>query len=248
MLKRGVRESKGTGMELPDRLSEPAVPTLQTLAMNRPRPGLVRMTSMLNAVTLEPSWDEDAIATWLQFPGCSRGDYTVRRYDAERGIIEFDLTPGPESTILNKWLDSLEVGSLTRLATPDVGYMPNFAAGRRVLVFADESSISAVHAILAAWPDGVPGTMWLDTRDPSHIADLPVVAGVGIVSFHVDMGFDPLVTAARRVELDSTVTVWAAGEARRMDAIRAACLAAGLPEADTRIFGYWADSTGRRRR
>ena len=205
------------------------------------------MTSMLTSVTLEPSWGEEAIATWLHFPGCSRVDYTVRRYDAERGILELDLTPGPESTIMNKWLDSVEIGSRTRLAQPDVGYMPNFADGRRVLIFADESSISAVRAILAQWPAGVPGTMWLDTRDPRHIADLPVVAGVGVVSFHVDMGFDPLVTAARRVELDSSATVWAAGETRRMDEIRAACLAAGLPESDTRVFGYWADNAGQRR-
>lgn len=120
-------------------------------------------------------------------------------------------------------------------------HLPNFASKRRVLMFADESSLALVHSILGRWPRGLRGTLWVDTRDPRDVADLPVVDGVGVLSFHVDVGFDPLVTAARRVELDAGTTVWAAGAARRMAAIRATCLAAGLPEDHTRVFGYRAD-------
>lgn len=125
-------------------------------------------------------------------------------------------------------------------STPSIGlddaHLPNFASGRRVLMFADESSLALVNSILCRWPNGVRGTLWVDTRNPRDIADLPVVDGVGVVSFHVDVGFDPLVTAARRVELDADTTVWAAGAARRMAAVRATCLAAGLSENDTRVF------------
>ncbi len=115
-------------------------------------------------------------------------------------------------------------------------HLPNFASGRRVMMFADESSLALVHSILHRWPEGLRGTLWVDTRNPRDVADLPVVDGVGVVSFHVDVGFDPLVTAARRVELDVGTTVWAAGAAHRMAAIRATCLAAGLPEDHTRVF------------
>ena len=120
-------------------------------------------------------------------------------------------------------------------------HLPDFASRRRVLMFADQSSLGLVHAILDRWPHGVRGTLWVDTRNPRDIADLPVVDGVDVVSFHVDVGFDPLVTAARRVELSTDTTVWAAGAAHRMEAIRATCLAAGLPEKHTRVFGCHGD-------
>lgn len=228
-------------MQLPGPDVEFATPMLRTLAVNRPMPGILRVTSLLSSVVLQPHWDEQAITAWLQFPGCSPLDYTIRRYDPERGIVDIDFTLGLDNPITAKWLATVEVGSCTPLSPPDAGPFPNFAGGHRVLIFADQHSVPAVVALLEQWPTGVIGFVWLDTPDPLDVASLPVVDGVGVMSFHVDLGFDPLVTAARRVELDGATTVWAAGERSRMEAIRATCLAAGLAENDTRVFGYWAD-------
>lgn len=231
-------------MEATDISLEIPAPTMHTLAVSSPRPGVVRVTSMLSSSCYRPDWDENALAARLQFPGVSARDFAVRRFDASRGIVDIDFTPAQDNVITRRWLESVEVGSVTRLAGVDSDNLPNFASGRRVLLFADESSVAAVHSILSKWPPSARGTVWIDTPHPADVANLPDVDGVGVVSFHVEMGFDPLVTAARRVELDSTTTVWAAGERGRMDAIRATCHAAGLSPNDIRVFGYW--SAGRK--
>jgi NADPH-dependent ferric siderophore reductase len=222
-------------------------PAMRTLAVSRPRPGVLRMTSTMTPARHAAGWDELTISQWLQFPGVPSLDYTVRRFDSDRGIIDIDFTPSLENTIMQRWLGSVEVGSTTPIGGPSGRGLPNFESGRRVLLFADEASIPAVHAILQQWPASVTGTVWVDTPHPSAVAELPVVDGVEVISFHIGMGFDPLVTAARRCELDSTTTVWAAGERSRMNAIRAVCRDAGLSAEDTRVFGYWSDE-GRRGR
>lgn len=244
-------------MAVPETHQADAEATMRTLSLNRLSPGVLRMTSMLtpggHEVTWRSTnWDETSISTWFRFPGVSAADYTVRRFDAGRRIVDIDFSPSPQNTMLKRWLDSIEVGASTRIAGPGTGHLPNFDSGRRALVFADEASLPAVRSILEQWPSpvhGAPvlGTVWIDTPDPAAIADLPVVDGVGVISFHIPMGFDPLVTAARRCELNSSTTVWAAGERERMDAIRATCMAAGLSVDDTRVFGYWSDYTRLRR-
>lgn len=213
---------------------------MQTLAVARPRPGVVRMTSLLSSDCYRPGWDERAIAAHLRFPGVPTRDFEVRRFDAERGILDVDFTPTGEKSIMRLWLDSVEVGTRTRIAGQDSDSFPNFAGGKRVLMFVDEASVPAAAALLENWPPSAQGTLWIDTAQPLDIAELPAADGVTVVSFHVEMGFDPLITAARRVELDSSTTVWAAGERSRMDAIRATCVAAGLPPNDIRVFGYWS--------
>ncbi|MGA9872977.1 MAG: SIP domain-containing protein [Rhodococcus sp. (in: high G+C Gram-positive bacteria)] len=234
-------------MELPDIGTDSAVPTMRTLAMSRPRPGTLRMTSILSSGCYRPDWSAETMAELMQFPGVRPEEFDIRRFDASSGIVDVDFTPSRENTMLRRWLESVEVGTNTRMVGPDSSHFPNFRSGRRVHLFIDDSSIPAVHAILEQWPDNTTGgTVWIDTPCPALVASLPVVDGVSVISFHIEMGFDPLVTAARRLELDRTTTVWAAGETTRMDAIRATCLAAGLSDDDTRVFGFWTD-TGRRR-
>lgn len=222
-------------------------PALRTLAVSRPRPGVLRMTSMVTPTRHAADWDALSITEWLQFPGVPSLDITVRQFDADRGILDIEFSPSLENTIMQRWLGSIEVGASTPIGGPRGRGLPNFESGRRVLLFADEASVPAVRAILQQWPASVTGTVWLDTPHPAAVAELPVVDGVGVVSFHVGMGFDPLVTAARRCDMDSTTTVWAAGERSRMDAIRAVCRDAGLSANDTRIFGYWSDDRRGRR-
>lgn len=218
-----------------------SVHTLRTVAIARPREGVVRLTCELSSRHSLAGWNASSIAEWLQFPGVSPFDYRVRRFDAERGILDIDVVTATSSSTLKRWVDTMEIGAITCVPGPRSGHLPNFGSGRRVHVFADDSAVSTVHSILEQWPPSTRGTVWIDTPSPDALAQLPVVDGVAMISFHVDMGFDALVTAARRVNLDSSSTVWAAGERSRMDAIRATCVAAGLGADDTRVFGYWSD-------
>ncbi|WP_072803060.1 siderophore-interacting protein [Rhodococcoides yunnanense] len=243
-------------MTVPELDPQSSDATMRTLAISRPRPGVFSMTSVLARDPREgdwngSNWDEQTISTWLRFPGVSPDDYTVRRFDSGRGIVDIDFRPGPQNTIMQRWLESVKVGSRHRISKPG-NHLPNFRSGCRTMLFADEVSLPAVRSILQQWPtsvDGatISGTVWIDTPNPADVADLPVIDEVSIVSFHIGMGFDPLVTAARRCDLSSRTTVWAAGERRRMDAIRAACDAAGLSDDDARVFGYWSNDRSRRR-
>jgi len=227
-------------VEYPHGVIDAAVPTMHTLAIGRPRPGTMRMTSLLSAGSYQRDWDEDAIAEQLRFPGVDERDFRVRRFDAAHGIVDIEYTPSHESTMMSRWLDSVEVGTRTRIAPIGAGFGPRFGDGRRVHMFVDEPSIPAARAVLRSWPAGTLGTLWVDTPRPEDVADLPDVDGVSVMSFHTELGFDPLVTAARRMRLDSSVTVWGTGESGRMDEIRAACLAAGLADDHVRVFGYYS--------
>lgn len=234
-------------MEAVDPLVDSAATSMRTLALNRPRPNVLRVTAVVDSLADRARWNPTTVARWLQFPGVSPFDYRVCGVDADRGVIDIDFSLTTSNAMLRSWLETLEVGTLNRIAGPGTGHLPNFASGRRVLVFADEVSVVAVHAILEQWPPSSRGIVWLDTPSAAAVADLPVVDGVTVFSFHVNMGFDPLVTAARRIELDGTTTVWAAGERGRMESIQATCRAAGLGSDDTRVFGYWSDTAPRRR-
>jgi len=227
-------------VEYPHGVVETAVPTMHTLAIGRPRPGTLRLTSLLSAGSYQRDWDENAIAEQLRFPGVDERDVRVRRFDAAHGIVDIEFTPSHESTMMSRWLDSVEVGTRTRIAATGTGYGPHFGGGRRVQMFVDEPSIPAARAILRAWPDGTLGTLWVDTPRPADVAGLPDVDGVSVMSFHTQLEFDPLVTAARRMRLDDSVTVWGTGAFDRMDEIRATCLAAGLADDHVRVFGYYS--------
>lgn len=227
-------------MALSEPRSDDVETTMLTMALARPAPGVYRMTSLIFGPVSSADPGVGAVADWLSFPGVDSDEYSVRRFDAERGIAELDFEPRTENSVLSLWLRSVRVGSRHRIAGPSREGLPRFAEGKRVYMFADETALPSVADVLTHWPASAVGTLWIDTPHPSAVADLPVVDGVGIITFHVPMGFDPLVTAARRLHLDDTTTVWAAGEISRMNSIRDTCRAAGLSADDTRVFGYWS--------
>lgn len=233
-------------------VSEPwahgAETTMLTMALSRPAPGVFRMTSLIaGAAAHGAPWDASTVEQWLAFPGVHRDEYAVRRLDAARGIVEIEFFPRAHDSLVGLWLDTVRVGARHRIGGPSREHLPRFGAGKRVYMFADETAMPAVGDVLNAWPPGAVGTLWIDTPHPAAVARLPAVDGVGVISFHVAMGFDPLVTAARRLHLDHTTTVWGAGENARMDAIRSTCHAAGLSSDDSRVFGYWSAEPTRRR-
>ena len=61
---------------------------------------------------------------------------------------------------------------------PKAVRMTELCAGKRVALFADETAIPAVYAILRAWPQGTSGTLWIETPEPGAVAELPQPKGV----------------------------------------------------------------------
>ncbi len=115
------------------------------------------------------------------------------------------------------------------------------AAGRKVALFADETGIPALYALLQQWPAGVTGKGWVATKDVQAFAELPQIDGLDLERVEAvgDAGPDLLLPYARKLEHATGWAVWGAGERREMRCIRHHFAALGLNKQDIAIAGYW---------
>lgn len=170
--------------------------------------------------------------------------YTIRSYDPATHLVEIDFVmheDGPAMT----WLAAARPGTRLWMTGPRAHLVPEFIPGRQVSLFADETAIPAVYSILNAWPEGIEGTVWVETDDRAAFDELPARTGVALCLLPRGAK-EPagttrrLVTAARRaLAADPRQILWAAGERQEMREIRALCREHGLDREDTRIMGYW---------
>lgn len=164
--------------------------------------------------------------------------YTVRSFDPKRLEIEIDFVIHEDDSPAMRWLQASGPGTRVWLTGPRQHFIPNHA--RRAAVFADETAIPAVYAILKAWPAGAPGHVWIETSDRAAFDELPDVPGVERTLILRDA---PAGTAQYLLPLAQALqgdwTIWAAGERQEMREIRSHFRSAGMDREDVRVFGYW---------
>lgn len=169
--------------------------------------------------------------------------YTLRRFDAASGTLEIDFVIHDDDSPAMRWLRAARPGTRVAMVGPRQHLVPRHAPGKRAAIFADETAIPAVFAILNDWPEGASGSLWIETGEPGAFEELPRLSGVDYHLLHrtAPAGTTGALLAAARAAITAPQgwTLWAAGERQEMRDFRSHFRALGLARDDLRVFGYW---------
>lgn len=214
---------------------------VQVAAIAQPCASLLRLAVQLpEPVDLAP-WQRANTAVRIQL-GADSGDvsrvYTVRSVDAQTRRFTLDVVlheaPGP----MLAWVRALRPGDTFDLTGPRPHLQIPQRAGNCALLFADQSALPALFALLQQWPTGLHARAWIASDDAFPVDELPRIDGICV--HRLATGSDALLQQARQLQLESGSTVWAAGEREEMRALRRYFLEErGLPRTDVAVAGYW---------
>lgn len=222
---------------------------MSVVSVTRPVPSVARVTGRI-APTHVAIWSRPNLAIRLEVE-TPEGErpvsrvYTVRSFDKAQSLIEIDFVLHEDDSPAMRWLRGARAGTTINLVGPRPHFLPDFAAGKKVAMFADETAIPAIFAILQQWQAGIGGTIHVETADPAAFGELPKVDGVELRLLLRNPGEMPgttgrLVAAAKAISDPENWTVWAAGERQEARAIRDYFTSErGLPKSHVHVFGYW---------
>ena len=231
----------------PDHMRDMDRVMLEVVAILCPFPSVARVVGRIDAHDPQ-AWGAANVAVRIEVetPEGQRPVsriYTIRSFDPRSGMVEIDFVIHDDDSPAMRWLRAAGPGTRVHMIGPRQHLVPGFAPGKRVAIFADETAIPAVFAILDAWPDGVSGSLWIETSDPAAFEELPRLAGL---DYHLIRRARPagttgaLFAAARQaISAPGGWTLWAAGERQEMREFRNHFRALGLGRDDVRVFGYW---------
>lgn len=220
--------------------------------ISRPFPSMIRVTGRIPGAA-PAQWTVPNLAVRLEVETPQTGRpisriYTIRSFDAEAGTVDIDFVLHDDDSPAMRWLDMARPGDTVWLTGPRPHFVPPFTPGKRAALFADDTAIPAVHAILEAWPDGVLGAVWIDGGDRAAMEALPRVAGVERYFMLRDAACpagttDRLISAAKALEDPADWTIWAAGEREEMRRLRQHFRAMNMPREALQVLGYWNRGT-----
>ncbi|MCG7438236.1 siderophore-interacting protein [Corynebacterium freneyi] len=214
-------------------------------SVTRPSPSILRIAAHLPGSQAVPEWSLPNVA--IRFYLDERYDrhtrvYTVREYDADSEEAIIDVVQHGSESPMMRWSRDVAAGDVLVLTGPRPHAVVPRPKSRRVVLFADDTAIPALAALLDQWPAGYWGTAWACTSDLAAVAELHRPAGVEII--HLDPAHSPdaapLASAALGLADPRGLGVWAAGERDEMRTIRRHFRrTVGLPKEDVAVFGYW---------
>lgn len=175
--------------------------------------------------------------------------YTVRRWDAEQGLLTIDFVAHGDVGFAGRWAQRATVGDRLQLLGPGGGYRPDPDADWHLLV-GDESALPAIAASLEVLPAGRPAEVVLVVDGPDHEQPLPAVGALTAVEavrvrwLHRSTSPTPETLLVDAVaDLDwrpGAVDVFVHGEAGEVRAVRRHLLAErGVDKGAASISPYW---------
>lgn len=243
----GVEDRKGL-LKQDDHMRDMDRLQMEVVAVERPFPSVVRVTGRVSP--RDPAmWRPANLALRLEVEEVE-GErpisriYTVRAFDEARGLVEIDFVLHADESPAMRWLNAAAPGAKIWMTGPRQHFIPDHASGKKAAVFADETAIPAVYAILKAWPEGAPGAIWIETPDRAAFDELPAIAGVErhllLRAPEAPAGATGrLLATAKAIAEPALWTLWAAGERQEMRDLRNHFRRLGFAREDLRVFGYW---------
>lgn len=220
---------------------------LEVVKISRPFASVARLVGRIDAADPAP-WlpPNQAIRIEVEPPEGQRPVsriYTIRSFDAATCLAEIDFVLHDDDSPAMRWLNAARPGTRVGLIGPRQHMIPAHAPGKRAAVLADDTAIPAVHAILKAWPQGAPGSLWIETAEPGAFHELPRLPGI---DYHLIHRGQPAGTTAALLEAARAAiaapqgwTLWAAGERQEMRDLPSHFRALGMARDDLRVVGYW---------
>jgi NADPH-dependent ferric siderophore reductase len=187
------------------------------------------------------SWD-----SWRSLPEHERqvGRYfTVRRHDAERHEITIDFALHGEGPLTTWAANRAAPGERTTLWGPRKGFDPPSGTSRFVL-FADETGLPALAAIVESLPPNARVTAVVELPDQTALHAIDSKAEVGWTwVFRGEHGAGQTNRLVEAVQAQAPSTepyyAWGGGEFRAMNSLRKHFRALGCGPADMSIIAYW---------
>ncbi|XDA96734.1 siderophore-interacting protein [Sulfitobacter sp. LCG007] len=166
--------------------------------------------------------------------------YTVRRIDAARGELAFDLFvhAGGRATA---WARSVGIGTRVGLTGPGGGGIPET---RKIALYADETGFPAVARILEALPADATGTALLSARDGAA-CEYPIPEHPGI-DLRWRAGWTSTQLAECAIaEQPSQVHpfLWFAAEKTGATKLRNWCKSHGIEQRDRYVAAFWTQDS-----
>ncbi len=223
--------------------------TLDVTGISSPYPSIARVTGRVD--TSDPQqWTVPNLAVRIEVDDLAAARplsriYTIRHFDPTRREVEIDVVLHDDDSPAMRWLRDLRVGDRVWMTGPRTHFVPPFTPGKRAALFADDTAIPAVFSILRAWPQGVPGAIWVEGCDRAAMDALPRVPGVARHFMLRDAAMAAGTTgrlfaaAASAITSPQDWTIWAAGERSEMRLLRTHFRKLGLPPAALQVTGYW---------
>ena len=170
--------------------------------------------------------------------------YTIRSFDPATSQIEIDFVIHQDDSPAMRWLKAAKPGTILPMIGPRQHFIPQLSGDKKAAIFADETAIPAVYAMLKAWPPGLRGAAWIETPDREAFDELPRPEGVDL-HLLLRRGTQPagsaqvLLAAARALADAADWTIWAAGERIEMRDLRNHLRDQGVARGDLQVLGYW---------
>lgn len=133
---------------------------MEVRGIARPTPSVMRVTGRIPGA--DPvQWRVPNLAVRIEVETPATGRpvsriYTIRSFDAGAGTVEIDFVLHEDDSPAMRWLHAAQPGDTVWLTGPRPHFVPPFSPGKRAALFADDTAIPAVHAILEAWPRACP--------------------------------------------------------------------------------------------
>lgn len=222
--------------------------TFRLLTIER-RPGLARLVGALDhhdgcRVDLA-DWGLANRTVRLVLP-TREGDpvsriYTVRRawLTGDEPTLEIDIVRHEHPSPAMDWLEDVELGDAVPILGPRAHLVPDSEGCTRAIWLTDATGLPAVHSLLTHRVDGVPVRIVVAVDADAPVDELPAHTDVEIEVAPATPG--SLLAALERLTVDTTTSVWAAGERAEMRAVRAMATSAGIDRRRVRAFGYWRE-------
>ena len=166
--------------------------------------------------------------------------YTVRRYDAALGELDVDFVLHEGHGPAAAWARDARPGAWVGVSEPGGRYEPDPAAEFHVVI-GDETALPAVATVLAALPDGVVTTAFLEVADAGEEQDLPGTADVRWVHRGTAPAGGPLAAAVRTAAFPAgRGQAWLSGESACVKELRKHLIdQRGLDRRAVYATGYW---------
>ena len=247
-----VEDPNGT-LESDDHMRDMERLDVEVLRLERVVPSVMRVTGRIASANPD-AWapPNQAVRLALEQPVGQRPVvrvYTIRRFDPVASTVEIDFVIHEDDSPAMRWLAAARPGTLLPMIGPRQHLVPQPKAGEKTAIFADETAIPAVFAMLSGWhllaePDAGQTEVWIETSDAQAFAELPRPEGVRL---HLLLrGPDQpagttrrLLAAARALPDPKSWRVWASGERQEMRDLRNHFSKAGVGRAAMQVLGYW---------
>lgn len=188
-----------------------------------------------------PTQDGDVLA-WPR-PNPTTRDYTVRRYDSERGEVDLDFVVH-KGGLASDWAENAPLGSTIWVAGPPRGvFIPDAFTWQAYL--GDETALPAIARRLAELPRHIEGVAVIEVQDVAEQQPLDPPPGFAVTWLHRGSAAPGttslLADAAGRISIprDGRSYVWFAGESGSIKPLRAWAKGAGLGKHEFDFVGYW---------